>query len=302
MMIAEGMGARVKRAFLWHWHLLGFGTGVAFAFLSGLPAVWLPLVAAGELAYLGFLGLNSRFQNVLRGQALTKDTSRASDDAARYETITSFLTEEDLARFQHLQSRCAALVDLRRRMDSKEDEGGPGEDFRSGSLDRMLWLCLKLLHQRSGLERFLAATRRDQIEAELHAAEAQLAESKKRDAAAGGIEGRLTTSIADRIKTIKERLQNYDKAAESRELVSSEIEKTEQQITHVCEINMTMRDSAGLTAQIDSISESLQSSDKAFSHESIVGLLDDDTAPPLLSGPLLSSRSVPPPLRRTVTQ
>lgn len=301
-MIAEGMGARLKRAFLWHWHLLGFGAGVGFAILSGLPAVWLPLVAAGELGYLGFLGLNSRFQNLLRGQALAKDASGGSGDAARYETITSFLTEEDFARFQHLQSRCAALVDLRRRMDSKEHEDGPGEDFRAGSLDRMLWLCLKLLHQRSGLERFLAATKREQIESELRAAEAQLAESKKRDAAAGGIEGRLTVSIADRIKTIKERLQNYDKAAESLELVSSEIEKTEQQITHVCEVGMTMRDSAGLTAQIDSISESLQSSDKAFAHDSIIGLLDDDTAPPLLSGGLVSARSSPPPLRRTVTQ
>ena len=56
-MIAEGIGANIKRAFLWHWHLLGLGTGAGFALLSGMPFAWVPLLAAAELAYLGFLGL-----------------------------------------------------------------------------------------------------------------------------------------------------------------------------------------------------------------------------------------------------
>ncbi|MBX7209197.1 MAG: hypothetical protein K1X78_12845 [Verrucomicrobiaceae bacterium] len=302
-MMAEGIGAKIKRAFLWHWHLLGLGTGAGFALLSGMPAAWLPLLAAAELAYLGLLGLHPRFQAVLRGEALAKDgaASASADAAARYEKIISFLTDEDRERFSHLQQRCASLLDLRRRMDSKDGDDGVDE-FRGESLDRMLWLCLKLLHQRSGLERFLASTKRGQIEFELRVAEEQLAESRKRDGnSAGGVEGRLTTSIVERIKTINERLQNYDKATESLELVGSEIEKTEQQITHLCEVGMTMRDSAGLTAQIDSISESLQSSEQSFAHASVAQILDaDEAAPPLLSGSLTSSSTgaSPPPLRR----
>lgn len=301
-MISEGLGSMIKRAFLWHWHLLGLGVAAGFAVLSGAPLGWLPIVVAGELAYLGFIGLQPRFQNVLRGQSLVNGAGAARPDAAgvaaRFQQIVSFLSEDDLARFRHLQSRCAALLDLRRSMDAK-DSGDDAENFRGESLDRMLWLCLKLLHQRSGLERFLQSTKRGQIEFELRAAEEQLAESKKRDASAGGVESRLTTSINERIKTIGERLQNYDKAAENLELVTSEIEKTEQQITHLCEVGMTMRDSAGLTSQIDSISESLQSSESAFAHASVAQILDDETAPPLLSGSLSASSS-PPPARRTV--
>lgn len=299
-MNSEGLGSMVKRAFLWHWHLLGLGVAAGFAVLSGAPLGWLPIVVAGELAYLGFIGLQPRFQNVLRGQALASGSVPRPDSAgvaARFQQIVSFLSEDDLARFRHLQSRCAALLDLRRRMDSKDGDDD-AEEFRAESLDRMLWLCLKLLHQRSGLERFLQSTKRGQIEFELRAAEEQLAESRKRDAGAGGVESRLTTSISERIKTIGERLQNYDKATESLELVGSEIDKTEQQITHLCEVGMTMRDSAGLTSQIDSISESLQSSEKVFAHASVAQILDDEAAPPLLSGSLSSPPSAPP-LRRT---
>jgi hypothetical protein len=190
-----------------------------------------------------------------------------------------------------LRQRCSELVNLRRSMASKE--GAPGvDDLRGESLDRMLWLFLKLLHQRTGLEKFLGATRREQIEAELHAAEEQLAAARGRDQASGLPESRLSTSIRDRVTTIRERLDNHRQAAESLELVSAEIDKTEQQITHLCEVGMTMSDSAGLSSQIDAISESLQSSEKIFSETSFSQIYDDEPAPPLLSGASSSRASI----------
>ena len=175
------------------------------------------------------------------------------------------------------------LLNLRRSMNAKEGTTGV-EDFRGESLDRMLWLYLKLLHQRSGLEQFLGATHREQIEAELKSAEAQLATAQARDQAAGMPESRLATSIRDRVTTIRERLDNHHKASDGLELVTAEIEKTEQQITHLCEVGMTMSDSAGLSVQIDTISQSLQSSEKLFSEASFSQIYDDEPAPPLLSG------------------
>ena len=286
-MSSEGLGTQMKRAFLWHWHLLGLGVGVGFAALSGQPGVFLPFVLAGELAYLGLLGIQPRFQNVLRAGVDVPEHGVTEEGTAvqRYERVLSFLMDEDRQRFEHLQGRCASLLELRRRMDSEDGVGG-GEDFRAESLERMLWLCLKLLHQRSGLERFLAATKREHIQQDMDAAQQRLAESKAKDARTGVGESRLTVSISERIRTIGERLLNYDKAVESMELVGSEIAKTEQQITHLCEVGMTMRDSAGLSAQIDSISESLQSSESVFAHASVAGLLDEGgAAPPLLSVP-----------------
>jgi hypothetical protein len=135
------------------------------------------------------------------------------------------------------------------------------------------------------LERFLGATRREQIQNELEFAEKQLANAQERDKAAGLPDSRLVTSIRERVTTIQERLENHRKAADGLELVTAEIDKTEQQITRLCEVGMTMSDSAGLSVQIDSISSSLQSSEKIFSEASFSQIFDDEPAPPLLSAP-----------------
>lgn len=283
--------AALKRSFTWHWHLLGLGTGVAFAVISGVPVLWLPFIVAAEAGYLGFLGLNPRFQNVLKAKGRGGPPPLVTSPAQRFQQLISFLSPGDVKRFETLQYRCAELLNLRKSMDAKEGDSG-ADGFREGSLDRMLWLFLKLLHQRSGLDRFLGATQRDEIEKELQAAETQLATTQARDKAAQLPEGRLTTSIRERITTIRERLDNHSKAAESLELVNAEIDKTEQQITHLCEVGMTMSDAAGLSGQIDSISASLQSSERIFSQENFSHIFDDEPAPPLLSGQVPQRPSV----------
>ena len=272
----------MKRSFTWHWHLLGLGAAAGAAVLSGAPLLWFPFIAAAELGYLGFLGLNPRFQKVLKGKTKTPPPLPV-DPNQRYQQLMAFLNQEDARRFNTLRQRCADLVKLRRDMAAKE--GGSGaDDLRGESLDRMLWLFLKLLHQRSGLEKFLGATRREKIENELRSAEEQLATAQNRDQTSGLPESRLSASIRERIVTIRERLENHRKAGENLELVTAEIDKTEQQITHLCEVGMTMSDSAGLSTQIDSISESLQSSERIFSETSFSEFYDNEPAPPLLTG------------------
>ena len=279
---SEGLGGALKRAFTWHWHLLGLGAGATLAVLSGAPLLCLPFLAAAELGYLGFLGMNPRFQNVLKGQRKLPPPIPVNP-TQRFAQLMAFLSPEDEQRFESLRHRCMELLNLRRSMNAKDGTTGV-EDFRGESLDRMLWLYLKLLHQRSGLEQFLGATHREQIDAELKSAEAQLATAQARDQSSGMPESRLTTSIRDRVTTIRERLDNHHKASDGLELVTAEIEKTGQQITHLCEVGMTMSDSAGLSVQIDTISQSLQSSEKLFSEASFSQIYDDEPAPPLLSG------------------
>lgn len=290
----EGLAAALKRAFTWHWHLLGLGTGLAAVVVGGLSVpVWLPFLLAAEVGYLGFLGLNPRFQNVLKGLHKLPPPLPV-DPRQRFQQLMDFLSAADVQHFDTLRRRCAELVDLRRSMATKDGASGV-EDFRGESLDRMLWLFLKLLHQRSGLQKFLGATKREQIESELHAAEQQLASAQERDKTAGLPDSRLTISVRDRVTTIKERLDNHHQAEDGLELVTAEIDKTEQQITRLCETGMTTSDSAGLSVQIDAISQSLQSSEKIFSQNSYSQIYDDEAPPPLLS-------STPPPTRTRVPQ
>ena len=59
-----GLGKYFKTAFLQHWNLLAVIGSTGFAVLSPIPAVLLPLIAAGELAYLGMLGDASQISAV----------------------------------------------------------------------------------------------------------------------------------------------------------------------------------------------------------------------------------------------
>ncbi|MBL9117846.1 MAG: hypothetical protein JNJ83_22750 [Verrucomicrobiaceae bacterium] len=284
-MAIESAGSALKRAFLWHWHLLGLGAVVAFAALSGPAAVgWVPLLAAAEISYLGFLGLNPRFQKLLRGKELVKEHSQ-HDAGGQLKEMMSFLLPVDRERFEILRNRCGNLLELRRALDSRGADDGT-DNFRAESLDRLLWLFLKLLHQRSGLQRFLSSASRDGMASELSAAENQLRASQEKDKAAGGVEGRLTTSIRERMQTIQGRIDNFDKAASNLDVVAADIDKTEQQITHLCEVGMTTRDSAGLSAQIDGISSSMKSSEAAFRLPELESILSDEgEVPSLLSAP-----------------
>ena len=296
----DGFLAMIKRAFKWRWNLLAVGAGVAFGVLSGHPDVVLPVVAAAELLYLGTMGMNPRFQRALvleKGGSLSSSPGSKSNPARQFSKLMAFLDPRDAERFAMLRDRCAALLDLRRQMDTDGTDDSKGSEFRGESLDRMLWLYLKLLNQKTGLDRFLASCSGEDIKAELAMSERQLQQSETEDKVSG-MEGRRTISIRERIKTIRERIANHEKAQGSLSLAEAEIEKTEQQIIHLCEVGMTTRDSAGLSTRIDIISEGLRISERTFTAPGLDMLVDDEEAPAILSGSLDSAMGLesPPPL------
>jgi hypothetical protein len=270
--IADGAGDALRRAFLWRWNWLMLIVGGLTASFSGHPAIGWIIVIFLELAYLGSLGLSPRFYRYLRGGAPPKP--QAGVAIPKFQQLMAFLSPADAQRFNVVRRRCSDLLNLRRRMAGSGHEDA--DAFRSDSLDRMLWLFLKLLHQRAGLERFLEMSKRVEIEADLRAATAQLAEARTRDEAADSAESRLTGVVRERSATLVERLATWRQAADGLELVSAEIDKTEQQITHLCETGMTAGNAAALSAQLDGISASLQMSEKIFSETPVPRAYDGE--------------------------
>ena len=109
------IGKYLKVAFLNHWNLLAFLGASAFALLSPAPDVLLPVVAAGEIAYLGLLGTHPKFQAYVEAQE-HKRTRAASSESAQQtlQRITSSLPKELLDRFtavgDHAQSKFLPLL------------------------------------------------------------------------------------------------------------------------------------------------------------------------------------------------
>lgn len=270
-----GFGAMIARAFKWHWNLLFLGAGAAFAFLSGNPDLVLPLVAAGEVLYLGALGTNGRFQSVLTGRKMLKE--KESGPKARLAQLLEFLSAEDQERFSGLQLRCHSMMQLRRKMNSEASPAGE-TDFRAESLDKLLWLFLRLLHHKSGLERFLRHTSREDLATQLEKAKAQLEEVKQKQSSE-----RLVESIREKTTTIEDRLSNYGRAEENLEIIGAELDKTEQKIAHICEVGMTSRDGSELSFQIDGITQGIAVSQQALADLRVDDIFEGET-PSLLSG------------------
>lgn len=282
----ESFSVQMTRALKWHWNLLILGAGAAFAVLSGRPDVVLPALVAAELAYLGFLGTHARFQNVLKGAKLLEgaDQAAAAEAAktdARLRQLVDFLNTPDRSRFDALRQRSRAMTDLQRSMQTDRSPAGDA-GFKTQSLDKLLWLFLKLLHHKTGLERFLVQTSEGQLKSELSDTESQLKEARER-----GASDRLVSSLEDKLGTIRDRLANHAEASENLQILQAELDKTEQKINHICEVGMTSRDGSDLSHQIDGVADSVKLSERALADLDLGGIFEDNDAPP----PLVSNDS-----------
>jgi len=240
------------------------------------------------LLYLGMLGTNERFQNVLRGQeALKAAGDPAEAEAKRLEKLMEFLSDDDRTRFFSLRERCQMMTKLREKMEGEGAQASGDAGFRNQSLDRLLWLFLKLLHHEEALERFIGNTSGEVLEESLRETQAQIAGTE-------GIEGRerLAASLGEKLETIEGRLTNYREAEDNLELIRAELDKTEQKIAHICEVGMTSRDGSELSHQIKGIADGVSISESALSDLDVGNIFDDQEGPTFIGGEYAGSMNL----------
>ena len=75
----RGFFEYVKTAFLNHWNLLFFGAGTIAAAVSGHADIALPLLAAGEIAYLTGMSTNRKFQKYVDAEDYREARQEASE-------------------------------------------------------------------------------------------------------------------------------------------------------------------------------------------------------------------------------
>jgi hypothetical protein len=138
----------LKAAFVYHWNLLAFGGGMAFALLSPLPGVFCPLVLAAEAAYVGLLGAHSKFQRYVDAQgAKTAQDQQAVTTSKALEQILTTLPPRSVQRFEALRSRCLELrqIAVGLKDPTRAETAMPLEELQIAGLDRLLWTFLRLL-------------------------------------------------------------------------------------------------------------------------------------------------------------
>ncbi|MSR56650.1 MAG: hypothetical protein EXS05_03125 [Planctomycetaceae bacterium] len=288
-----GLTKYLKTAFANRWNLLAFLGGIGFAFLSGQPDVVAPIVLAGEVAYLGFLGTHPRFQKYVDAQqakASRVDGQDAASQAAKRMLLE--LPGHLEQRFEALRSRCDELQQLAQQIRDPGPGGEPPplEDLQLAGLDRLLWMYLRLLYTQHSLSQFLEKTSAEQIERDIRQLEQRL--KSFTDVANDPRLQRLQKVVQENLQTSQTRLANCKKAEENHELMSLEIDRLENTIHSLSEQAVNRQEPEFISGQIDQVANSMVQTEKTMGELAFVtGLkLANEEVPPMLRIPQVSAQ------------
>jgi hypothetical protein len=273
----------LREAFLFRWNLLFFAGGVAGAAILPMTAVLLPLVAAGEVAYLAGLVTIPRFRAAIDAKVhaasrKTMSTDPPSQPAPSLTAMLSSLPVDARKRFERLHARCLEMRGIAAGVrGAAGDQNASAEEIRTPGLDRLLWLFLRLLLSRTALDRFLGTM--DNVEI------SQRLEQLRKDlqAAQTAKDERIMRSLQDSIAMAELRLDNYERAKKNAQFVSIELDRIEGKIQALAEMSVNRQDPDFLSSQVDSAAESMRQTEKAVSElQHLTGLADELQEPPAI--------------------
>jgi hypothetical protein len=285
-----GLGKYLKKAFLNHWNLLVFLGASGFALLSGHPDVYIPLVLAGEAAYVGVVGTHPKFQRHVDSQETRRNRAQGSVLAAEaFQRVVKSLPPRQLRRFEALRERCAALRQIAQQMRASEeltagDEPLPLEDLQLSGLDRLLWIYLRLLHTQDMLNRFFERTDEQQIRDEIGKLEERIRRMPTDTVPGSPSRQTIKKTLEDNLETCRGRLENLLKARENSELVEAEIERLENKIRSITELAINRQDPGFVSGQVDQVADGLVQTERTMNEIRFATGLEpfDDAAPTIM--------------------
>jgi len=275
----------LKTAFLNRWNLLALVGGAGFAILSGMPDVLLPLVLAGEAAYVGLLGTHPKFQRYVDAQSAKSLRTQSSVTSQRMlEHITRTLPRESLNRFEALRAQCLELrqIELELRNPGRTQSEMPLEELHIEGLDRLLWIYLRLLYTQFALARFFQTTSQATIEKDIQSLEERLARLPKENT--DPAQQRARTALDDNLQTSRARLENVTKAKENYQLVQLEIDRLENKIRSLSEMAVNRQEPQYISSQVDQVAASMLDTEKTMNELQFATGLNgaEDEAPELM--------------------
>ena len=275
----------IRKAFANHWNLLGLVGGIGFSVLSGNPEIGLPLVAAAEVAWLGFVGTHPRFQQFVD---VTDNEEQRSQDAAatdeRMRKMFAALPRGLQNRFTELLKQCHELRSISQGYHAANSatEDGTVSELRMNGLDKLLWLYLKLLYTEFSLNRFFETTGVDQIQRDLKQVQERL--KREQDRPAGTQRDRIVATLQDNLETCEQRLANFSQAKDSYELVRAEQQRLETRIRSLAEMSISQGDPGTISSQVDTVAGSVAQTEKTLEDlKFVTGLSSiDETVPEII--------------------
>lgn len=206
------------------------------------PGFWL-LGLAAIVALVGGRSSSARFQKLMEAERLAARAEGAED---RMQKAYERLQPASQSRYRALVLQCREILGMGGGIDE-----GKISDFRAGNLSQLLWLFLRLLASREGIQDTVARVDRKQLEA-------NIGTLKSRLGAAGDPDGALARSLKATLEIQEKRLVNLDNAANSLAVIDAELERIETQVRLVREeAAMSGGSPDMLSARLDAVSSTL---------------------------------------------
>jgi hypothetical protein len=275
---------------LTHMLLVAFGLAGFFN-----PGFWL-LGLAALVSLVGGRSASARFQKLIAAERLARRASTSDD---RMQQTYARLAPGSQARYRALVVLCREILGLA----APASEKAPMTDLRAGNLNQLLWLFLRLLSSREGIEDTLARVDRHQLEEGIETLRGRIAAVAEPD-------GALARSLKATLEIQEKRLANLDTASSSLAVIDAELERIEQQVRLVREESAISGRPELLSARLDAVSATLSETSRWMDqHADLLTDLttadvDLDSVPAVPRGPSLPAEEKtpvsppPPPLPR----
>lgn len=255
----------IKKAFWNRWNMLALLAGVGVSVISGHPDILIPLVVAGEIAFLGMLGTHPKFQKYVDAQTHKAQREQAGvSNREQLRRLTSSLPHDLHERYDELHKRCLELHEIATNLRRTSDDrySGSLDSMQLEGLDRLLWIFLRLLYTRHSLSQFLDKTSVDAIKAEMKRIEDRRSRIDEHSTSSHQL--KLKRTLDDNLETCRQRLDNYEKARANYEYVGLEIDRLENKIKSLAELAVNRREHDFISTQVDEVAESMIETEKTI--------------------------------------
>jgi hypothetical protein len=205
------------------------------------PGFWF-LGAAAEVAYLGILSSSARFQKLVQGERLLE---RAQSHDAQVERAFQRLGHSSQMRYRTLVDECRQILGLAEPRGSSEVLQG----MRTGNLNELLWLFMRLLTSRELIQSTRKRVNRDQLQDDIASLRARA------EAAEAG--SPLARSLQATLAIQEKRLENLDNAEHNLAVVDAELERIDQQVRLIREESAVSGGPEMLSVRLDAVSSTL---------------------------------------------
>ncbi len=239
------------------------GLGV-FALLGLLnPGFW--VIGFGlELAYLGVLATNQRFQRLVAASRLWETRQQWQ---AKVDGIASQLGVEGQQRYRALEVRCRAILEQQAHLGIV----ATGLDAQGEGLGRLLWVYLRLLLTRQSIDKIV----REATTPESNRIEERLAslQSRLKEETLGE---ELRKSLTGQVEILQQRLEKRREAKEKIAFLDAELTRIQEQVELVREQAVLSTDPESVSQRIDQITTTLGGTTQWISEQQkIYGAVED---------------------------